>query len=134
MDKEVLHFKSINKLASKLMMTVAKILSESNVGSKNDSRIDLANFCQELAEKYMHFERIKKIILDFFNKSEDDRDYNLDEEQADKLVQKVMEEIRTIMHIELAAQDKIDMAWDSEKQDFVFKNKEDDEDVSDSCE
>jgi hypothetical protein len=77
----------------------------------------------------MYFERIKKIILDFFNKEHDDKDYNLDEEQVDKLVEKLIKEINTVTQISLAAQDKLDMAWDDDTQDFVFKNKEDNKDV-----
>ena len=130
MDKNVLHFNSINKLATKLMMTAATIMAEKTGKPKNRSSV--ANFCQELAEKYMHYERIKKIILDFFQKEFDDNDYNLNEEQADNLVQKLMQEIDTMIQISLAAEDKVDMAWDDEKQDFVFKNKEDSKDVSSS--
>ena len=130
-EKDVLHFDSINKLATKLMMTVATIMSDSSSKGKKN-RISVANFCQELADKYMHYERIKKIILDFFGKEFDDNDYNVNGEQADNLVKKLLEEISTVTQISLAAEDKLEMAWDSEKQDFVFKNKEDGKDVSSS--
>ena len=133
MDKDVLHFDSINKLATKLMMTVATVMSGHSSKDKKN-RISLANFCQELAEKYMHYERIKKVILDFFGKEFDDNDYNLSGEQADNLIKKLVNEIKTVTQISLAAEDKLDMAWDSEKQDFVFINKEGNKDVSSSNE
>jgi len=127
MDKDVLHFKSLNKLASKLMITVANVMLETP--GKTNARVSVANLCQQLADREMYFERIKKIILDFFNKEHDDKDYNLDEEQVDKLVEKLIKEINTVTQISLAAQDKLDMAWDDDTQDFVFKNKEDNKDV-----
>jgi hypothetical protein len=127
MDKDVLHFKSLNKLASKLMITVANVMLEPS--GKTNARVSVANLCQQLADREMYFERIKKIILDFFNKEHDDKDYNLDEEQVDKLVEKLIKEINTVTQISLAAQDKLDMAWDDDTQDFVFKNKEDNKDV-----
>jgi hypothetical protein len=121
MDKDVLHFKSLNKLASKLMITVANIMLEPS--GETNTRVSVANLCQQLSEKEMYFERIKKIILDFFNKEHDDKDYNLDEEKIDNLIKKLIKEINTVTQISLAAHDKLDMYWDDETQDFVFKSK-----------
>jgi hypothetical protein len=121
MDKDVLHFKSLNKLASKLLITVANVMLEPS--GKTNTRVSVANLCQQLSEREMYFERIKKIILDFFNKDHDDKDYNLDEEKVDNLIKKLVKEIDTVTQISLAAQDKLDMYWDDETQDFVFKSK-----------
>lgn len=85
--------------------------------------------CQAI-DYVMHMERAKKVVLNYFKKEKDDSNYELGKDDFEAIVKNMAGEVWTVASIRLAAEGSLEMAWDNELEDFVFKKGEstDDED------
>ena len=79
--------------------------------------------CQAM-EYVMHLERAKKIVLKHYDKDSDDSTFDVSREDFESIVKSMASELFTVTSIKAAAEGLLEMAWDDEKQDFVFKKGE----------
>lgn len=129
-------FDSLDNLAHQLrcfaMDTASKLdpneLSQGNVASWDSSPNPIEYWSSEegceAIDYVMHMERAKKVILDYYKKEKDDGDYEVAKKDFEVIVKSMASEVWTITSIRLAAEGELEMAWDDELQDFVFKKGE----------
>jgi hypothetical protein len=77
----------------------------------------------EMSE-FMHTERAKKVVLNYFHKDKDEGPYKINVTIVNSLIDRMTDEIWAVRNIRLAAEkDEVEVYWDDEKEDFVFEKK-----------
>ena len=79
--------------------------------------------CQAM-EFVMHMERAKKIVLKNYEKEKDDSNFDVSQDDFTAIVKNMASELFTVTSIKAAAEGLLEMAWDDDKQDFVFRKGE----------
>jgi ribosomal protein L25 (general stress protein Ctc) len=127
-DFDPVQFESLTVLANKIRCFSS--LGISNTRSKKDAvkKIKYLNTKegQDSQEVVMPLIRAKKIILDYYKKKADDSSYEVNHNDFENMVSKMSSEMQTVISIKMASDGLLDMAWDDEIQDFVFKKGEED--------
>lgn len=79
---------------------------------------------QQFLDSLVHMPRSNKIVMDYYGKDNDDASYEVSVTDFQNLVEKFSKEMFMVSSIKLAASGHLDMAWDEEKQEFIFRKGE----------